>query len=84
MLLDNEIDMLKKRLNKVSRNVDDLTHPYMLQLSRMLDVRLNKFESIKKSAFLDKGTTQFMETIEEVLSNQKVEVHQITWVSSTF
>ncbi|WP_226375444.1 Spo0E family sporulation regulatory protein-aspartic acid phosphatase [Effusibacillus dendaii] len=52
MRLDAEITMLKKRLIRVSQDVDCLTHPYMLKISQMLDVRLNEIERIKKSAVL--------------------------------
>lgn len=51
MRLDAEITMLKKRLIRASQYVNCLTHPYMLKISQMVDVRLNEFERIKKVLF---------------------------------
>lgn len=48
MLLVAEITMLKKRLIHASQYVNCLTHPYMLKISQMIDVRLDEFERIKK------------------------------------
>lgn len=54
MMLNAEIEMLKNRLIKLNQNVDCLTHPYIIKISQMLDIRLNEFERFKKSAFLSK------------------------------
>ena len=48
MLLNAEITMLKNRLIRASQYVNCLTHPYMLKISQMIDVRLDEFERIKK------------------------------------
>lgn len=46
-LLWAEIMMLKKRLINVSKRVNRLSHPYLVNLSRRLDEKMNALTRIK-------------------------------------
>jgi hypothetical protein len=41
-----EISVLKNCLHEVSRQVDSLSHPCLVQISQMLDQRLNKYRRL--------------------------------------
>jgi hypothetical protein len=50
-----EIHFLRKSLNDLGREMDDLTNPRLIRISQLLDEKLNCYDQLKYTGNLSQG-----------------------------